>query len=259
MWESHSDLNRVYTVNCDSDVGGGDSEERSTADRRAGVFFLWRRRSQDQPMPASERGLSFSTDGLVDEYGQWTVPSYKNEPEISGGAGKQAAVRAGGSASRTSGDQSSTDPGGGFRRNKQRKSHWRTPGENSKRGHWEADSQEFPSLEAQGTAGNIKGSAGPSTAEVDRRPTGPPTPVLRNLDRGMRPAKDIQSVPKGNSNTRTRGVQKTIVTPLSALAENFIPRKTSGKQSTPQVPTDNELDRSFAKTGSEKKKPLMKV
>ena len=73
-------------------------------------------------MPASERKLSFSTDGLIDEYGQWTVPGYKNEPETSGGAGKRAAVRAGGSASRTSGDQSSTDPGGGFRRNKQRKS-----------------------------------------------------------------------------------------------------------------------------------------
>ena len=201
-------------------------------------------------MPASERRLPFSTDGLVDEYGQWTVPSYKNEPDISGGAGKRAAVRAGGSASRTSGDQSSTDPGGGFCRNKQRKSHWRIPGGNSKRGHWTADSQEFPSLETrQRMARNTKRSAGPSTAEVDRRPTGPPTPVLRNLDRGMRPAKDFQSVPQKDSNTRTRGVQKTIVTPLSALAENFIPRKTSRKQPTPQVPTDNELDRSFARTG----------
>ena len=206
------------------------------------------RRSQGEPMPASERGLPFSTDGLVGEYGQWTVPSYKNEPEASGGAGKRAAVRAGGSASRTSGDQSSTDPGGGLRRNKQRKSHWRTLGGNSKRGHWAANSQEFPSLEAQRTAGNTKGSAGPSTAEVDRRPT----PVLRNLDRGMQAAKDIQSVPRGNSNTQTRGVQKTIVTPLSALAENCIPRKTSRKQSTLQMPTDNELDRSFAKTGSKK-------
>ena len=78
-------------------------------------------------MPASERGLPLSTDGLVNEFGQWTVPSNKNEPETSGGAGKRAAVRAGGSASRTSGDRSSTDPGGGFRRNKQRKPHWRTP------------------------------------------------------------------------------------------------------------------------------------
>ena len=101
----------------------------------------------------------------------------------------------------------------------------------------------------QRTAGNTKRSAGPSAAEVDRRPTGPPTPVPRNLDRGMRPAKDFQSVPQKDSNTRTRGVQKTIVTPLSALAENFIPRKTSRKPPTPQMPTDNELDRSFARTG----------
>ena len=68
----------------------------------------------------------------------------------------------------------------------------------------------------------------------------------------MRPAKDFQSVPPRDSNTRTRGVQKTLVTPLSALADNFIPRKTSRKQSTLQVPTDNELDRSFAKTGPKK-------
>ena len=39
------------------------------------------------------------------------------------------------------------------------------------------------------------------------------------------------------------------MTPLSALAEKFIPRKTSRKPPTPQVPTDNELDRSFARTG----------
>ena len=177
---------------------GGDSEGRSTAGRGAGVLFLWRRRSQDQPMPESERGLPFSTDGLVDEYGQWTVSSYKNEPEISGGAGKRAAVRAGGSASRTSGDQSSTDPGGGFRRNKQRKSHWRTPRENSKRGHWTADSQEFPFLGTQQrTVGNTRGSTGPSTAEVDRRPTGPPTPVLRNLDGGCGRLKTFSRSHKG--------------------------------------------------------------
>ena len=36
------------------------------------------------------------------------------------------------------------------------------------------------------------------------------------------------------------------MTPLSALAEKFTPRKISGKH----VPTDNELDWSLAKTGS---------
>ena len=116
-----------------------------------------------------------------------------------------------------------------------------------------ADSQEFPSLETQQrTAGNTKRSAGLSAAEVGRRPTGPPTPVPRNLDRGMRPAKDFQSVPQKDSNTLTQGVQETIVTPLSALAESFAPRKTSRKPPTPQMPTDNVLDRSFARTGQKK-------
>ena len=40
------------------------------------------------------------------------------------------------------------------------------------------------------------------------------------------------------------------MTPLSALAEKFTPRKISGIQSTPHAPTDNELDRSLAKTDS---------
>ena len=42
------------------------------------------------------------------------------------------------------------------------------------------------------------------------------------------------------------------MTSLSALAENFIPRKTSKKRQTQQTPTDNDLDRSLAKTGSSK-------
>ena len=151
----------------------------------------------------------------------------------------------GGSASRTSGDQSSTDPGGGFRQKKQQKSEWNQPRGDSKRDHWSADSQEFPSLEAQWTAGDTKRSTGPSTTEVDRLPTGHQTPVLRNLDRGMRPAKDIQPVLRGNRNARPRGDHSD---PLSALAEKFTPRKISGIQSTPHAPTDNELDRSLAKT-----------
>ena len=46
-------------------------------------------------------------------------------------------------------------------------------GKNSKRSHWAADSREFPSLEAQRTAGNTKRSAGPSTTEMDRATDGP--------------------------------------------------------------------------------------
>ena len=85
-----------------------------------------------------------------------------------------------------------------------------------------ADSQESPSLEAQRTAGNTKGSAGPSTTEVGRRPTGDPTPVLRNLDRGMRPAKDIRQALRGNRIARPRGVQKTIAVLIEKEVPNLV-------------------------------------
>ena len=115
---------------------------------------------------------------------------------------------------------------------------------------WKADSQEFPPLGAQKTAGKAKGSAGPSNTEMDRRPMGHPTPVFRNLDREMRPAKDTRSVPGGNRNAQTWGVQTPIVTPLSPLAESFTSRQISEERQTQQPHTDNDLDRSLAKTGS---------
>ena len=117
------------------------------------------------------------------------------------------------------------------------------------RNQWAADSQEFPSLGTQKTTGKAKGSAGPSNTEMDRRPMGHPTPVSRNLDREMQPAKDIRSVPGGNRDARTRGVQEPIVTPLSPLAESFTPRPTSEERQTQPPHTDNDLDRSLAKTG----------
>ena len=42
------------------------------------------------------------------------------------------------------------------------------------------------------------------------------------------------------------------MTPLSPLAESFIPRQTSEERPTQQPPTDNDLDRSLAKTGLSK-------
>ena len=113
VWESHSDSNRVSTVNCDSDVGNQPSDSRTRERRKVvvdterqeprvgnredgsrlgvlvdrwyqskleetrrrdrpptggpGMFFLWRRWSQGQPMPASERGIPSFTGGLVVE------------------------------------------------------------------------------------------------------------------------------------------------------------------------------------------------
>ena len=157
-------------------------------------------------------------------------------------------VRAGGSASRTIGDQSSTDPGGGFRRTKQR-----MPAGCNKGRHWAADSQEFPAL---GTPPNkvrnteeSNCSAGPSTAEMDRLPTASPAPVFQKSGRGMWPAQEIRPTPHRDIIEQTRGVTKTIATPLSASAENFTPRKTSRNPTTSRVPTDSELDRSLSRTG----------
>ena len=84
---------------------------------------------------------------------------------------------------------------------------------------------------------------------MDRLPKGSPTPVFRKSDRGMRPAQEIWPSPHKDSIKWTRGVTKTIATPLSALAENFTPRKTSRKPSTYRVPTDSELYRSLSRTG----------
>ena len=115
---------------------------------------------------------------------------------------------------------------------------------------WSANSQEFPFLGTQKTAGMETGPAGPSSIEMDRRPMGHPTPVSRQLDRGSRPAEDIRSVPGGNRNVRTRRVQETIMTPLSPLAESFTPRPTSEEQQTEPSHTYYDLDRSLARTGS---------
>ena len=165
-------------------------------------------------------------------------------------------VRAGGSASRTIGDQGSTDPGGGFRRTNQRTPPpppRQMPAGRNKGRHWAADTQEFPVL---GTPPNkVRKTtesdclAGPSTADMDRLPTASPTPAFRKSGGEMRPAQEIRPTPHKNVIERTRGVTKTIATPLSATAENFTPKKTSRNPTTSRVPMDNELDRSLSRTG----------
>ena len=68
-----------------------------------------------QPLAAGPVCFSLSADGLVSEHGQWTIPSdTEGEDQLASFGGKREMVRAGGSASRTREDQSSTDPGGGF-------------------------------------------------------------------------------------------------------------------------------------------------
>ena len=139
---------------------------------------------------------------------------------------------------------SSTDPGGGPSQNKRGRPPWQIQGNHSGRNRWAADRQEFPSLGTQKTAGKDKGSAGPSNTEMDRQPMGLPPPVSRNLDREMRPAKDIRSVQGGNRNARTRGVQETIVTPPFHL---WLKALTPGRHRKNNRP--NHLIRTMTSTG----------
>ena len=111
------------------------------------------------------------------------------------------------------------------------------------------DDQEFPVLGTQKTARKVIGPADPDDTERDRRPSGHPIPVSRGLDRGMRPAKNIRSVRKGNRDVRAQGVQEPLTSPLSPLADSFNPRPTSEKQKNQRQLTDNDLDRSPARTG----------
>ena len=126
---------------------------------------------------------------------------------------------------------------------------WQTPEDDGGSSQWKADDQEFPVLGTQKTVRKVIGSADPDDTEMGRRPSGHPIPISRVLDRGMRPAKDIRSVRKGNCDVRTRGVQEPLTSPLSPLAESFNPRPTSEKQQNQRQHTDNDLDRSPARTG----------
>ena len=126
---------------------------------------------------------------------------------------------------------------------------WQTPEGDGGSSQWKVDGQEFPALGTQKTARKVIGSSDPSDTDMGRRPGGHPVPVARSLDREMRPAKDIRSVPRGNRDVRTRGVQEPLTSPLSPLAESFTPLTTSEKQQNQRQHTDNYLGRSPAMTG----------
>ena len=111
------------------------------------------------------------------------------------------------------------------------------------------DDQEFPVLGTQKTARKVTGPVDPDGTERDRRPSGHPIPVSRGLDRGMRPAGNIQPVRKGDCDVRARGVQEPLTSPLSPLADSFNPRSTSEKRKNKRQLTDNDLDQSPARTG----------
>ena len=268
VWESHSDSNRVSTVNYDSEFGNQPSDSR-TWERRKMVDMERQEPDVGNRKDDSDPGVSADRS-----YQSKLEETRKRDRPPTGGPVWFSCGNDGHSVNRCPQMRAASPPFPETWWSSRDNEHYRFKNKNQKLiegpgneqrferevqplgpleikapltqvgvsveisngSHWTSDSLEFPSLEAQRTAGNTKGSAGPSITEMDRRPMGHPTPVLRNLDKGMRPVKAIRSVPRGNRNARTWGVQKPIVTSLSALAENFIPRKTSKKRPTQQAP-----------------------
>ena len=164
--------------------------------------------------------------------------------------GKRTRVREGGSASRTSEDQGATDPGGGGPYPlKERVPPWQMPRVDGGSSQWRVDGQEFPALGTQKTASKVIGSADPGDTGRGRKRDGHPIPIPRVVDRGMRPAKNIWSVWKGNRDVPTRGVRGTLTLPLSPLAKSFTPRPTPDKYQNQRQYTDIDLHRSPATTG----------
>ena len=280
MWESHSDLDRVSTVNCDSDVGNQPSDSR-TRERRKLVVDTERQ----EPRVGSKEDPS-RLEVLVDQWLQLTQGEIlrRDRPPTVGlvcfscGDGGHRINR----CPQVNADfpflpmgWSMNMDNGQYRATRMNQKLVEEPG-NEQRSEQEDQPLGPPEIKvpltqagvsAEISNGNpigvhrgeiVSGAIGRPIVrsfrpwrrrgrpEIPRDQPVPVPPVLRNLDRGMRPAKNFQSVPRGNSNTRTRGVQKTIMTPLSALAENFIPRKTSRKQSTRKCP------RTMNSTGSKK-------
>ena len=257
VWESHSDPDRIATVNCESDDGNqpGDSRTRECMKSVANVQPKVVDTERQEPVVGNKEDPSVievlvnqllqSTQGeilrkdrptamgpvcfscgdgghrinrcpqvnadfpflpvgwsLNMDNGQYRatrmnktfaeVPGNEEWSEREGQPLGPPEIKAPLTQVGVSAELSNGNPVGGYR--------WK----NTKRGHWAADSQEFPSLETRpSTVGNTKRSPGPSAAEVDRRPTASPTPVPRNLDRGIRLAQDFQPVLR-----RTRGSRR---------------------------------------------------
>ena len=126
---------------------------------------------------------------------------------------------------------------------------WQMPRVDGGSSQWRVDGREFPALGTQKTARKVIGSADPDDTGRGRQPSGHPIPIPRVVGRGMRPAKNIRSVRKGNRDVRTRGVRDTLTSPLSPLAKSFTPRPNSEKQQNQGQYTDNDLHRSPAMTG----------
>ena len=128
-------------------------------------------------------------------------------------------VRAGGSDSRTIGDQNTTDPGGGVCDSRRRQPAWQLPLGCGLRPHWASNAQAFPPFGSYSTTDHgqnrwklpdrtegVLGSGNPmvliSPTEMDRDSwsVDPHVSGASRHMRGMRPAGGIRPIPQRANN-----------------------------------------------------------
>ena len=175
VWESHSDSNWIARKSYDSEVGNQSGDSRTRERRKVGVVI-------EEREPEIEGRKEGMRQMLVEKLGNWLKE--RNRTPTGGSACRweendghtvDQFPRVGAvhfqpimTASRTSEDQSSTDPGGGSLPIKERVPPWQTPGDDGGSSQWKVDVQEFPALGTQKTARKVIGSADPRDTDMGR-------------------------------------------------------------------------------------------
>ena len=142
-------------------------------------------------------------------------------------------VRSGGSASRTIGDQCTTDPGGGVGGSRRRQPAWQLPvgrglgrafpplGSHSTKDCGQNERNLLDSTEGVLGSGNTMVSVSPVGMDRGSLPVVPQVSGARRHRRGMRPAGRISPFPQRVKNELTDEGGNTKVRPLSGEAEEF--------------------------------------
>ena len=243
MWESHSDSNRIAKKNVDSKAETQSGDSRTWERKKVTVVV-------DRWEPEMEVRKEDRKPKLIERLGVlWQECMAENDRKQSRSPGNERGfVRVGQPLGPRRIKAPLTLEGVPPPPIKERVPPWQMPRVDGGSSQWRVDGREFPALGTQKTARKVIGSADPDDTGRGRQPSGHPIPIPRVVGRGMRPAKNIRSVWKGNRDVRTRGVRDTLTSPLSPLAKSFTPRPTSEKQQNQRQYTDNDLHRSKIST-----------
>ena len=226
VWESHSDSNRIAKKNVDLKAETQSGDSRTWEQNKVTVVV-------DRREPEMEVRKEDRKPKLIERLGVlWQECMAENDRKQSRSPGNERGfVRVG-------------QPLGPRRIKapltlegvpppppiKERVPPWQMPRVDGGSSQWRVDGREFPALGTQKTARKVIGSADPDDTGRGRQPSGHPIPIPRVVGRGMRPAKNIRSVRKGNRDVRTRGVRDTLTSPFG---EKLYPPADLGKTTEP--------------------------